>query len=830
MLDAFRELMKKQRTLLSGLLAVKGGRALIKVVLQLLRWLQAKAPTKSDVRIAKDFAFKIYLMAKKDSVESVIKYLKTCSILLQQYVARHTEHHSTRDIGGVAVSVTRAGLPRIIPKLQRVAIRRGNKKAITLWLSLFNLYRYLECSYTKSDPFKTIVEKGTWLPTTEYSDFIPIFWHKLKRLLSAERVDFHPSLQVRLPQASQSVSVSVTEKMGLKGSSLIASMRSLHDLRFLADAVKWSFLDGVKPKWYDLPIGPLRQERGLSKRTYQQIPKCLDAFRTLGLAWWPELVTLLRGPKDFEVPAVGKSVRTDEGELRVLHTNLSPMLKEYMTKPNFLLTEIWARTIWNLSRLLFGKGEHYVPSIGRLVKLYEPAGKIRVIAIVDPFTNWLLKPLHDWIFGILRLIPQDGTFDQDAPLKTFHTNNKGFTGSCDMSAATDRLPVKLQALILSHIFGPKTANAWKSLLVDRPYKAKFLELYYEVGQPMGALSSWAMLALTHHFMWQFAWYRVYPNSLDWYKNYAVLGDDSVAGDKLVVLEYLKICAELGVKVNLAKSLLSPVGSFEFAKRFYTKFGNCSPASIGELLVADKNFATMTNLARKRKIRISDLLSIMGYRHKVTGSIEKRFISLPKRVRHMFIVVRSPYGPYPTKSLFEWLRLDGWHRSKDNLDLETVHFSVICALDRLRIKMEKVIQVVFFSHFRGGRQNIRWDEEIRKYKRTDPASFDYLAAMTVHPYRRELSGELADLYGEATALTDKLCSRHFLVHEEEVEDHWKEFLDLEQRFFAKPSGDPWLQMVEKPFVEPSPREVVRLYYRLKNGESYQLSKDWHVLRD
>jgi hypothetical protein len=27
---------------------------------------------------------------------------------------------------------------------------------------------------------------------------------------------------------------------------------------------------------------------------------------------------------------------------------------------------------------------------------------------------------------------------------------------------------------------------------------------YEVGQPMGALSSWAMLALTHHFIVQFA--------------------------------------------------------------------------------------------------------------------------------------------------------------------------------------------------------------------------------------------------------------------------------------------------------------------------------------
>lgn len=41
-----------------------------------------------------------------------------------------------------------------------------------------------------------------------------------------------------------------------------------------------------------------------------------------------------------------------------------------------------------LSMKLFGKkGERVPPVLGRLVKLKEAAGKIRVIAIVDPFTN-----------------------------------------------------------------------------------------------------------------------------------------------------------------------------------------------------------------------------------------------------------------------------------------------------------------------------------------------------------------------------------------------------------------------------------------------------------
>jgi len=152
--------MKEQRTLLSGLLTVKGGRVLVNVGLKVLRLIQAKAPSKSSVRVLKSFSWEVYKLAKHNSVGFVILYLKTCSILLQQYVSGHTVHPSRKD-SKCAVSVTRAGLPRIIPKLQRVLIRRGNLKTIQLWLSLFNLYRYLDSVYAKGDPFKTITEKGS---------------------------------------------------------------------------------------------------------------------------------------------------------------------------------------------------------------------------------------------------------------------------------------------------------------------------------------------------------------------------------------------------------------------------------------------------------------------------------------------------------------------------------------------------------------------------------------------------------------------------------------------------------------------------------------------
>jgi len=89
----------------------------------------------------------------------LVKYLKTCSILLQQYVARNDITFSGHQIGKVAVKTTRKGLPRLIPQLERKRIRKGDTDCISFWLSLFNLYRYLDCSYGPVN-FSTVTEPG----------------------------------------------------------------------------------------------------------------------------------------------------------------------------------------------------------------------------------------------------------------------------------------------------------------------------------------------------------------------------------------------------------------------------------------------------------------------------------------------------------------------------------------------------------------------------------------------------------------------------------------------------------------------------------------------
>lgn len=94
---------------------------------------------------------------------------------------------------------------------------------------------------------------------------------------------------------------------------------------------------------------------------------------------------------------------------------------------------------------------------GKLAFKDEP-GKVRVFALVDCVTQWTLRHLHDWIFSILRDLPTDATFDQDAGVELVRSKiqaliSQGKTPtvfSLDLSAATDKLPLKLQVLILDN--------------------------------------------------------------------------------------------------------------------------------------------------------------------------------------------------------------------------------------------------------------------------------------------------------------------------------------------------------------------------------------------
>nr|UPW42110.1 MAG: putative RNA dependent RNA polymerase [Hainan mangrove mitovirus 6] len=209
----------------------------------------------------------------------------------------------------------------------------------------------------------------------------------------------------------------------------------------------------------------------------------------------------------------------------------------------------------------------------------EAAGKVRVFAILDSWTQSILSGLHHSLGVILESIPQDGTFDQSKPLYSLMRKGLKDLYSFDLTAATDRLPIVLQQQVISALYGAPIARAWKNILVNRDYHYDSKEynvsgsLRYSVGQPMGCLSSFNMLGLTHHVIVRIAANRVaLPN----FQDYALLGDDIVIGNSLVAAAYSDIMSSLGLDINPSKSLVSHKGVAEFAKRLVTLDSEYTP--------------------------------------------------------------------------------------------------------------------------------------------------------------------------------------------------------------------------------------------------------------
>lgn len=304
-------------------------------------------------------------------------------------------------------------------------------------------------------------------------------------------------------------------------------------------------------------------------------------------------------------------------------------------------TRSWLLLSWLLGVMLFSAP--IVPmlavigrmpsKLGRLAKLYEAAGKVRVVAITDWWTQCLLLPLHQCIFDGLRLLNSDCTFDQTGGLNRVREICRGRKAfSFDLTAATDRIPIALQEQILS-VLGLSWAASWRSLLSGREWWLGSSPIKYAVGQPMGAYSSWAMLALSHHVIIQVSAYRV--GWRHFFPYYAVLGDDVVIFDQVVATEYQRSMADLGVPINMSKSLVSEKGCLEFAKRwFHPDLGDFSPLGPGLILVAIRNLRfiplVVNELATKSfgflPSQMKDLISLMNLlRRKVR--VDPQLVSL-----------------------------------------------------------------------------------------------------------------------------------------------------------------------------------------------------------
>lgn len=169
---------------------------------------------------------------------------------------------------------------------------------------------------------------------------------------------------------------------------------------------------------------------------------------------------------------------------------------------------------------------------------------------------------------VLRTIPSDGTSRQEGPIHRLSRRRPNFLASFDLTAATDRWPVSTIYDLVVCIFGPTLASCIvKGCLAlnvcsDRSLrkrKERSKNVCFRAGQPLGYYGSWALFALTHHFVVWLAADRVRPGRGRPFLDYALLGDDIVIAYREVAKEYRSILDALQVKVSYSKSLVSETG-------------------------------------------------------------------------------------------------------------------------------------------------------------------------------------------------------------------------------------------------------------------------------
>jgi len=144
---------------------------------------------------------------------------------------------------------------------------------------------------------------------------------------------------------------------------------------------------------------------------------------------------------------------------------------------------------------------------------------------------------------------------------------------------------------------------------------------------MGAYSSWAMLALTHHIIVRVSALRC---GISNFSDYAILGDDIVIRNNAVAKEYVLVLKYLGLSINMSKSVISSDFA-EFAKVLKGPYVNYTPVGPGLILIymRDRGYlgALVANLFKLGIIRdIHAILNLLT-NSKTTNNGFKKFASL-----------------------------------------------------------------------------------------------------------------------------------------------------------------------------------------------------------
>jgi len=655
---------------------VKGGRALGAALTRVLH-LRDGGITARWYTATIEFGRYVVHLQRSGGWAYVVKYLKACTVLLQQ-ASGGQRIAATQELGAAVSRTQGTGIPRVIPAVMRKSIRSGDPWTIRIWLSFFQLYRVIEIpgrlklrSITDGSAMMPSFLKG-WI--LFLNGWLPFFFREIG-------YDQLATLWVRRRSSCASVRNADDLPPGKPLGEVITYVASL--------AASWIIFEwkgipcDLKPRLLALfKSGP--NSGGTHEKSYvddrPMVKKTKDG-KTVPSG------TLTNSGAIFSDAMQWLSFkRNPEGSSHLL-TDLYPYLKEWLGIVNDRAigriihvaekVEDWiqARIARNEDGLVVDFYDRFkYPGFGRpkgLGKLgykIEPAGKIRVFAMVDSLTQCVMKPLHDLLFSILRKLETDGTFNQMRPAQRLIDLGYRSFWSYDLSSATDRFPLALQQAVLSALIGPRLAELWARILVQRFYLTpgppngvsgppRDTPLVYGSGQPMGALTSWAAFSLTHHVLVQYAAYRAL-GIYGFFKEYALLGDDIVIANDKVAREYLALLREIGVEYGLAKSLISSTGGFEFAKRTFAHGKDVSGISLLALGIAKADHSVLEQILTRFGVQ-GTLMETLRIASKVLGYGFRSLARLPavlerkSRLQGLAILLSRPGSPWGL-SVMEWL--------------------------------------------------------------------------------------------------------------------------------------------------------------------------------
>lgn len=188
--------------------------------------------------------------------------------------------------------------------------------------------------------------------------------------------------------------------------------------------------------------------------------------------------------------------------------------------------------------------------------------------MLDSYSQVALRPVHRMLSLLLRRIRNDFTEDHAGGVRKL-LSLQGELWSIDLSNATDTLPVSLGIEFLRRNT-PRSefpdveqfCADVKSVLTDRDFDYNGQKIRYHTGQPMGAYSSFPLLAVTNHLLINMA--RVLCGKHVG-SGYAIVGDDIVISGRKVAERYIELLESLKVPINRLKTVTG-VRTFEFCRR------------------------------------------------------------------------------------------------------------------------------------------------------------------------------------------------------------------------------------------------------------------------